>query len=468
MDPEELARGQALDIQEADDRGQQEQGDQAPTLKIELAVSVERSPAQPLDDHDHDPAAVESEQGQQVREPERNRQQRDQEDVGRRPLVDRLCRDRGNPDRSCKAAGAEQPSLDLPRDERIQALDDPAHGYERERDPVAHSRLNGDQPAGGTDTDLTVTRGRADGHHRHREAPTVGMAAGQHERRAWRSGILDLRYEARGCDRLAVRGLDAVARQEPSLRGRRTRHHADDLARVVIQLGQPEPGHEQDRHDEVGDRPARQDCDPLQRRLGVETTRIAEISGLHPAHTHVTEDWQRANRVKRSAARERQHLGAGPDRELDHAHFEQLREEEMAGFVRRDQEEEHPRDTDYDQEVIEQSAHALSLPELAFTYSLAQRSASRISCSVSPPPGKAERARSTIRMIALNGLPPARNAFTASSLAAFSPAGCPAPTSAASRASLTLGNLFSSSAWNSRPLSSSSEVAGTASARRSG
>src|ERR1700682_6457304 len=72
MNSWELTRRQALDVEEADHGREHKQRDQAPALKVELAVSIERPPAQPLDDHDHDPAAVQREQGQQVREPERN------------------------------------------------------------------------------------------------------------------------------------------------------------------------------------------------------------------------------------------------------------------------------------------------------------------------------------------------------------------------------------------------------------
>src|ERR1700680_2621694 len=64
MDSGELARGDALDVEEADHSGQQQQGDQAPALKVELAVAVERPPAQHPDQDDHDPASIEREQGQ--------------------------------------------------------------------------------------------------------------------------------------------------------------------------------------------------------------------------------------------------------------------------------------------------------------------------------------------------------------------------------------------------------------------
>src|SRR5712692_11424320 len=42
MHASELAGGDALDVKEADHRSQREQGDEAPSLEVELAVAVER------------------------------------------------------------------------------------------------------------------------------------------------------------------------------------------------------------------------------------------------------------------------------------------------------------------------------------------------------------------------------------------------------------------------------------------
>src|ERR1700694_5391693 len=140
----------------------------------------------------------------------------------------------------------------------------------------------------------------------------------------------------------------------------------------------------------------------------------------------------------------------------------------MSTLMRCDEDQEHGAEGDRNQEPIEQGAHVFSLPELTFTYSLAQRSASRISCKESPPPGKAARALSPVRTPPLNGMAPDRNAFTASSLAAFRTAGWAPPDDAASRASRTLGNLASSRAGTSRPLGSWGAGGGPPSGSRSG
>src|ERR1700674_4607617 len=200
----------------------------------------------------------------------------------------------------------------------------------------------------------------------------------------------------------------------------------------------------------------------------MEAIGLLEVARLHSPHAHVAQDRQQPQRIQGAAASHRPQLWPGADRELDHAYFEQLRDQEMPTFVGCDQDQEHPADADRNQEPVERFAHAFSLPELTFTYSLAQRSASRISCSESRPPGKAVKALSTLRTMPLKGMSPARNAFTASSLAAFRTAGWPPPAPAALRASLTLGNLCSSRAWNSSPLSSSSAVGERAPASRSG
>src|ERR1700681_1926154 len=49
MNSGELAGGEALNVEEADHRGQHQQGDQTPALKVQLAVPIERAPTQPLD-----------------------------------------------------------------------------------------------------------------------------------------------------------------------------------------------------------------------------------------------------------------------------------------------------------------------------------------------------------------------------------------------------------------------------------
>src|SRR5439155_17659750 len=49
VNPGELAARYALDVEEADDGGESEQGDQPPALDVELAVAIERAPSQPLD-----------------------------------------------------------------------------------------------------------------------------------------------------------------------------------------------------------------------------------------------------------------------------------------------------------------------------------------------------------------------------------------------------------------------------------
>src|SRR5260370_38134727 len=113
----------------------------------------------------------------------------------------------------------------------------------------------------------------------------------------------------------------------------------------------------------------------------------------------------------------------------------------MAGFVGRDQEQEGSRDGDH----ADDQAHGFRLPDLLFTKALAQRSASRMSSRRSPPPRNASKARSTVWMMRVNGISRARNALTASSLAAFSTAGRPPPAWAAALASRTAGNRASSS-----------------------
>src|SRR6185312_4525098 len=160
-----------------------------------------------------------------------------------------------------------------------------------------------------------------------------------------------------------------------------------------------------------------------------------------------------------------------PDRELQDPNLEQLRDEEVPGLVRRDQDQEHAGDPDHVEEVAHEPAwhQAFSLPEICSasapseaTNERAQRSASRMCSSVSPPPRNAASALSTVGMIALKGSLPSRKALTASSLAAFKTAGLPPPARAASRASRTAGKRASSRVWNSSPLSSSSGVGGTA------
>ena len=90
MHPRELAGGDALDVEEADQRGQAKQGNQAPPLKVELARPIEWAAAKHLDENDHDPAAVQREQRQQVREAERHRKQGHQQEIVRRTKRDRL------------------------------------------------------------------------------------------------------------------------------------------------------------------------------------------------------------------------------------------------------------------------------------------------------------------------------------------------------------------------------------------
>src|SRR5439155_585785 len=217
--------------------------------------------------------------------------------------------------------------------------------------------------------------------------------------------------------------------------------------------------------EEVGQRSAGEDQQALPGGPGVEPVGVGEVARLHASHAHVAEDREGADRVHRAAARRRPELGAGADRKLDHAHLEQLGEREVACLVGRDEDQEHACDPDHDQKA----AHArLTLPNFSLTSARAQRSASRISGRLLPQPANAARVRSTVRTMALNGMSRARNAFTASSLAAFKTAGWPPPVAAASRARRTLGNRASSRSWNSRPLSSARGVGGTASGRRSG
>src|SRR5207248_8779681 len=78
----ELAGGEELDVEEADQGRERQQGDQSETLEVELGVPVERPLPQQLDQHDHHASPVEGEERQKVREPERDRQERDEEDVG--------------------------------------------------------------------------------------------------------------------------------------------------------------------------------------------------------------------------------------------------------------------------------------------------------------------------------------------------------------------------------------------------
>src|SRR5206468_2796385 len=153
------------------------------------------------------------------------------------------------------------------------------------------------------------------------------------------------------------------------------------------------------------------------------------------------EDRERSQRVDRAAAGGGPQPGAGADRELDHAHLAELGDHEVARLVRSDQEQEHPRDADHGQERVHVR---LRLPEDAAIQSRVQRSAPRMSSRLSPHPGNTSSARSTVRTMALNGISWARNALTASSLAALSTAGWPRPSRAASRASRTAGNRLSS------------------------
>src|ERR1700682_938270 len=177
----------------------------------------------------------------------------------------------------------------------------------------------------------------------------------------------------------------------------------------------------------------------------MEPVGVFEIACLHPAHPDVAEDRKQPDRVKRPAPGGRPQLGARADRELDHPDLEELGEKEMPSLMWADQQQEHASDADDVEKTGQELAHlAPNLPEVSFTYSLAQRSASRISCSVFPPPGKASRARSTVRTMPLKGISPARKAVTASSFAAFRTAGRPLPALAASRARRTAGNRFSS------------------------
>ena len=75
----------------------------------------------------------------------------------------------------------------------------------------------------------------------------------------------------------------------------------------------------------------------------MEAVGIFEIAGFHPPHADIADDRDRTHRVQGSAPSHRPQPGAGPDRELDDAHLEQLGEREVARFVRRDQEKEHHR-----------------------------------------------------------------------------------------------------------------------------
>src|SRR5438105_5292675 len=113
----ELPRRQPLDVEEADHGGQREQSRQAPPLEIQLAVAVERTAPQPLDDHDHNAAAVQRQERQEVRDAKRDREQSHQPDIGGQPLVDGVGRDLGDADRSCQTVRAEQAAFDLAGDQ---------------------------------------------------------------------------------------------------------------------------------------------------------------------------------------------------------------------------------------------------------------------------------------------------------------------------------------------------------------
>src|SRR5581483_11305113 len=231
----ELPRRDALNVQKADEGGEREQRDQAPALEVQLHRAVEWAPAQHLDeDHDH-ATAVEGEQGKQVGETERHRQQGHDQDVGRPARRDRLRRHVGDPDRPREPVRPQQAALDLARDEHAQALHDVHDSGKREADPVRHGLLPADQLPRHPDSDRADAAGGARRCHDVAERPAVGMDTGDLQ---WRAlvGVLLLPDEPGARERLAVDRLDAVAALESGRSRGRARDHVEHLAGVGVEL----------------------------------------------------------------------------------------------------------------------------------------------------------------------------------------------------------------------------------------
>ncbi len=184
----------------------------------------------------------------------------------------------------------------------------------------------------------------------------------QHQRRSF-GRLLLVQEHAGRIEGLAVDGPNAVIWLHASCGGRRPGDDAQDLAGVGVQLGQPDAGDEQDRDQEVRSRSRHQDRDPLPGCLGVEAVGLIEVVGFHAAHAHVAEDREEPQGVKGAAAGEGHQPGSRADRELDHAHSEELGDEKVSGLVGRDQEQESSRDGDH----ADEQAHDFSVPELIFT-----------------------------------------------------------------------------------------------------
>src|SRR6266851_7431494 len=194
---QELPRCEPLDVQEADHRGKGDKGDQAPALNVHLRGAVKGPAAKPLDDHHHDAAAVEGQQREQVREPERHRQKSDQEHVSQQALVDRLDRNVGDSDRTGQARRPQQAARDFPGYERPHALDESAHRHERELDSFGHRGQRAEQLRRDANSDLAgaqlVTLWRE---HVCERLP-VGVHAGKCQRDAWRRSLLRHRRRIR-------------------------------------------------------------------------------------------------------------------------------------------------------------------------------------------------------------------------------------------------------------------------------
>src|SRR5712691_3204085 len=265
----ELARGNALDVEKADQRGEAQQRSESPALDVELAPPVERPAAQPLQRNHDDATAVEGRNRKQVREAEGDRKKRDQQDVIAWAPAHGLVGDGCDADWAGEPLRAKEPARNLSGDESIETLGDAADRQERKRHAIRDRGLRGQQPL---DADPDVTRRVARVAYRRdhvRERFAVRVDAAEDERRSG-GGLLLLLDFARRVHRLSVHGLDAVSDLHPGHGSGRCGDHPDDLARDVVELCQAETGCEQHRHQEVGGRAGGQDGDPLQRGLGME------------------------------------------------------------------------------------------------------------------------------------------------------------------------------------------------------
>src|SRR5829696_414655 len=457
-------------------------------------AQVDLAPGHHLPQYEGEVAAVHRGQGQEVEHPDDD-VELDQDGDEDRPLVvgHRLAGQAGDADDADGPAAADlAAAASAARGSRLggahavgQAGDEPAEALDGGHGGVPEQvhRL-GD---GGQRADAPGLFGRLEA-----EEPVVALLGGRHRGRAALAvadvldGDLLIALVGQGGPQLveaahlpAGDGHDLVAGPEaadlgraalPVLHGDGAVDGGGGLAGADADGHQHHPG-EQDRHHEVGDRPGGEHDRPLPgrlvaelaigrgrlgRRLAGRAVVLEEVAvalvGAHAGDLAEAAQGQGLDAVLGLAAAERPDGRAEAEEEALDLHPEQLGRREVAAFVQEDGQHEG----ENEERDAEQAGHRV--PRVVIRSATSVRARSRDHRSVA---STASRSRSsggrwrsstsvTTSAMPRNGSRPARNAATASSLAALTAAGAVPPRRPARTASSSRGKVARSTGWNSR------------------